>query len=275
MVVGRRWVIGVLLGALTACAEGDPLDLPSKAVDGGVSVDALVSGSPFPRSSDAAVRRLDGGAPPMPMSDAAPPARDAAPPALDAARPAPAGDAAAPRPPVDAGPPPPPVDAAPRVDVGPVCGAETCDGTDEDCDGRIDEGAACPCDLGAFGTSAYLFCAARADWSTARAACQQVGYDLAAVEDATEDSYLYASVNQRGFGDTWLGLNDRQNEGSWVWPDGAPLAYSHWDRGEPNDGGDGGEDCGVLMTRDGRESEWDDRGCGRDYSYICEASAPE
>ncbi|MCA9560290.1 MAG: hypothetical protein KC583_17195, partial [Myxococcales bacterium] len=179
-----------------------------------------------------------------------------------------------PPPAADAAPPPPPADAAPRVDVGPVCGVETCDGTDEDCDDRIDEGAACPCDLGAFGTSAYLFCPQQVDWPTARAACQQVGYDLAVVEDGAEDSYLYASVNQRGFGDTWLGLNDRQNEGDWVWLDGTPVAYSHWDRGEPNNGS-GGEDCGLLMTRDGRDTQWDDRPCGRGYSYICEASAPD
>src|SRR5690606_5166362 len=39
-----------------------------------------------------------------------------------------------------------------------VCVAETCDGTDEDCDGRVDEGATCPCEQLSWEGRSYLFC---------------------------------------------------------------------------------------------------------------------
>jgi len=185
---------------------------------------------------------------------------------------------AGPGPSVDAGAP---MDAGAAMadagapDAGPLCEAEGCDGDDDDCNTRIDEGAACPGPVvqGAPGT-AYLLCDEERSWAAARMVCESVGYSLAVIDDATEDALVYGELDARGFADTWIGLNDILTEMSWVWLDGIALGYTHWDDGEPNDGGDGGEDCGVIMTRDGRESEWDDRACDSERPYVCEAPAP-
>ena len=40
---------------------------------------------------------------------------------------------------------------------------------------------------------------------------------------------------------------------------------------EANDGADG-EDCALIMTRDGRQTRWDDRPCNNAYPYVCKAS---
>ncbi len=174
---------------------------------------------------------------------------------------------------VDAGPGPTP-DAG--YDAGydaAVCAAETCDGADEDCDGSIDEGGVCPCPVVERAGRAYLFCdATTRSWAAARVSCESVGYALVAVEDATEDAFVYGQLASRGFADTWVGLNDLVTEMTWVWNGGVPVVYTHWDSGEPNDGGSSGEDCGVIMTRSGRESEWDDRDCGDARPYVCEAT---
>ena len=118
----------------------------------------------------------------------------------------------------------------------------------------------------------YLVCSTTMGWFAARNLCHSVGYDLAVVDDAGEDADLLQELNRRGLGNTWLGLNDHLAEGQWVWLDGQPLMYSHWDSGEPNNGGDG-EDCGVLMTDEGRRSEWDDRDCDSARPFLCELSA--
>ncbi|MEZ4337207.1 MAG: C-type lectin domain-containing protein [Sandaracinaceae bacterium] len=157
-------------------------------------------------------------------------------------------------------------------DAGVVCAAETCDGTDEDCDGRIDEDGVCPCPVVERGGRAYLFCdTTPRSWAAAQISCESVGYSLVAVEDAAEDAFVYGELASRGFADTWVGLNDLVTEMSWVWGSGPPVGYTHWDSGEPNDGGSSGEDCGVIMTRAGRESEWDDRDCADERPYVCEA----
>jgi len=151
-----------------------------------------------------------------------------------------------------------------------VCVAETCDGTDEDCDDRIDEGATCPCEQLSWEGRSYLFCDAERSWPGARMHCESTGYSLAVIDDASEDSFVFAAVLAREWGDTWLGHNDLVDEGVWSWLDGEAMRYVNWDVGEPNDGGDRGEDCGVVMTADGRESYWDDRPCDGERTYVCE-----
>ncbi len=110
-------------------------------------------------------------------------------------------------------------------------------------------------------------------WSDARRACEALGYSLAVIDDAPEDAFVFAELERHGFADTWIGLNDRAREMDWVWLDGVSVGYTHWDRGEPNDGGSG-EDCGVIMTSAGRASEWDDRACASARPSVCEAPAP-
>ena len=55
----------------------------------------------------------------------------------------------------------------------------------------------------------------------------------------------------------WLGANDRQAEGQWVWVDGTPLIFSKWAPGEPNDF-NGVQDCSYAGRFD---RLWDDVGC--------------
>lgn len=246
------WSAVVCLG----CAEA--VEAPEAGVSGpGGSVSSGPPGGSTPPGSglDAAVLPLDADL----RRDAAP-EPDAAPAPEVGVVP----DAAAPVP--DAV-----VDAMIPVDMAEPdlnCVPEVCNGADEDCDGLIDEGADCPCEVAQYEGQPHLFCDQARPWPNARELCQAVGYDLVIIETAELDAWIYQGMRDRGFGDSWVGLNDRQVEGQWVWLDGVPIGYEHWDSGEPNDGG-GGEDCGLIMTTRNRQTEWDDRPCDQGRPFIC------
>tara|TARA_B100001093_G_scaffold510318_2_gene575957 strand:+ start:40 stop:693 length:654 start_codon:yes stop_codon:yes gene_type:complete len=157
---------------------------------------------------------------------------------------------------------------------------ERCNGQDDDCDGMVDESNACPCLRDTDGQTVFLFCgtpgaanepafARRRTWLDARQLCQDIGGDLGVIRSAAANTYVYSKLQQNGFDDTWIGLNDRQNEMAWVWLDGLPVDYQNWDSGEPNNSGNN-EHCGIFLMSDGRAPNWDDRPCDREYHFICE-----
>jgi len=149
---------------------------------------------------------------------------------------------------------------------------ELCNGVDDDCDASIDEGGDCPGEVvqGLSG-NAYLFDDAERTWREARSRCDSLGYTLAVIDDATEDAFVFAHLARLGFDDAWIGLDDRDDEMTWVWVDGSPIGYENWGEGEPNDGGSG-SDCAVIMTPPAsRASRWADRECDSRRPYICEA----
>lgn len=149
-------------------------------------------------------------------------------------------------------------------------GVELCNGADDDCDGAIDNAGDCPCPVEVLEGRPWMFCSGQRTWMDALAVCQGVGYTLATIRNGGEDGFAYDQIGRRGFADTWIGYNDRDAEGTFTWISGEPPVYQHWDGGEPNDGGSNGEDCAVIMTTSGRETEWDDRSCGSNRPFICQ-----
>merc|ERR1712123_68790 len=55
----------------------------------------------------------------------------------------------------------------------------------------------------------------------------------------------------------WLGASDFYAEGEWQWATGAPVSFTQWHEGEPNDVDN--EDCLSMSSQDGYE--WQDLGC--------------
>jgi hypothetical protein len=66
---------------------------------------------------------------------------------------------------------------------------------------------------------------------------------------------------QSGYEGFWLGANDIQTEGKFVWgATGKPITYSNWDWGQP-DNKNGVEDCVQILTSSEREGKWNDLPC--------------
>lgn len=163
-------------------------------------------------------------------------------------------------------------------DTGPGCIAvpETCDGTDEDCDGLIDNGTCTDCTRGTSGGSTYLWCdGTRRSFDDAARDCASRGYQLVVIESAAENAAVTALA--AGGPDVWIGLSDAASEGTWVWVDGqvaqsggVAMMYVNWRAGEPANGG--GDNCVELDPGDG--GRWNDVGCGGTKPILCEVASP-
>ena len=111
-------------------------------------------------------------------------------------------------------------------------------------------------------------------WEGARAVCQAEGGDLASIHNAEENALAHAAIDQAkhaayhdgtDWPGTWIGLNDRSSEGSWVWSDGSPTDFIAFQEHEPNQGSN--ENCGFYYFNFG--TEWADVHCDQRIGFLC------
>ena len=123
--------------------------------------------------------------------------------------------------------------------------------SDDNCGGRLDPSGTC--------VAGYD----RAKWTDARGTCQGGGGDLYVIENEMENDWITYLI---GLGDSyWIGLNDRDSEGSWVWSGGGSSGYRNWAGGQPDNWFD--EDCTVINW--GSSRQWNDEDCGSRKPYLC------
>ena len=115
-----------------------------------------------------------------------------------------------------------------------------------------------------------VFCSeeARTFWG-AEKACKSRGGHLAAMHSVDEQKMIAdgALVSSKGLWlPWWIGLNDVDAEGSFVWTDGTPVDFTKWSAGEPNNAG-GAEHC--VHIHGVEASVWNDIPCDVLRPYIC------
>ncbi len=139
-------------------------------------------------------------------------------------------------------------------------GAEACDGVDNDCNGHTDEDYSC---YGCTASGSLLYCSASVTWPVAEAACEAFGGTLAILGSSSENSDV-ADLAARP---AWIGANDRDVEGTWMWPDASTVGYDDWAAGFPT--GSDAADC-AYTNHGGRRGEWADTACSSGYPFVCE-----
>ena len=87
----------------------------------------------------------------------------------------------------------------------------------------------------------YKLTSGEMTWTTAEAEANSNGGNLVAINTSgeqqfLESTFLVGSLDQVA---VWIGINDAQTEGTFVWSNGDPVTYTNWQSGEPNDYGDG------------------------------------
>ena len=118
-------------------------------------------------------------------------------------------------------------------------------------------------------------------WLDAEALAQTYGGHLMTVNDEVEgtDIFYLLDVPTQPGGSVYIGFNDIDTEGNWVWASGEPVTYTNWQGGEPNNHpgnpsncqspGDPGEDA-AMMGHGGTPKWWDAPYCYEEYRAIIE-----
>lgn len=113
-------------------------------------------------------------------------------------------------------------------------------------------------------SSCYRLTSEAMSWTEARDDCADQGAHLAIVDEQPENDYARALLSN---GNLWIGLNDLDTEGAFVWVNGKPPIFTHWGVGEPNDGSlFEAEDCTHLRN----DGFWNDENCASEYRGVCE-----
>uniref|UniRef100_A0A8C5BMN9 Uncharacterized LOC115537252 n=1 Tax=Gadus morhua TaxID=8049 RepID=A0A8C5BMN9_GADMO len=110
--------------------------------------------------------------------------------------------------------------------------------------------------------SVYLISTTKKNWTASREDCLQRNADLVVIDSREEQEQVFRFVS-RLMGTSWLGLSDRDTEGTFKWVDGTPMTSS-WRHGKPRV--DGGAKYCVVAGEDG----WSEEPCDRQHYWICE-----
>ncbi|KAL4230663.1 hypothetical protein ACF0H5_011039 [Mactra antiquata] len=117
-----------------------------------------------------------------------------------------------------------------------------------------------------FEDSCYVSYSTKKSWRDAVNACSEMGARLAESNSKGENYFLSKLRDDYNLEHTWLGGSDLVREGVWTWQASEQeFSFTSWNPGEPNNANS--EHC-VIMGSSG--VGWNDLGCGRLLSYICE-----
>ncbi|RXN09203.1 C-type lectin domain family 4 member F-like protein [Labeo rohita] len=118
----------------------------------------------------------------------------------------------------------------------------------------------CDVSLTAFHGKVYFFSCDKLNWSHSRAFCVSKGADLVTISSQTEQSILVSKIKEAH----WIGLNDLETEGHWVWVNNQTLNETgvqfwhlrksgksepdNWKKEDPT-----GENCASMRNKNERK----------------------
>uniref|UniRef100_A0A671KP37 C-type lectin domain family 4 member C-like n=1 Tax=Sinocyclocheilus anshuiensis TaxID=1608454 RepID=A0A671KP37_9TELE len=135
----------------------------------------------------------------------------------------------------------------------------------------------CDMSLTSFHGKLYFFSSNKMDWSSSRAFCVSKGADLVTITSRTEQLFLASKIK-----DTyWIGLNDLDTEGLWVWVNNQTLNETgvlfwhgrdseisepdNWKKEDLT-----GENCALVNNNFNYLNNWFDSSCNSKWKFICE-----
>ncbi|XP_077970781.1 lectin-like isoform X2 [Styela clava] len=107
-------------------------------------------------------------------------------------------------------------------------------------------------------------------YAKAKVNCKRLGGQLASAGIRDEDVHReILHLVKSGESSTWIGLNDIQEENTFIWEDGvtATAGSIPWHDDQPDSYG-GNQDCVEMRTS--FDWELNDQGCTNKFKYLCE-----
>ncbi|XP_067267056.1 macrophage mannose receptor 1-like [Chanodichthys erythropterus] len=134
----------------------------------------------------------------------------------------------------------------------------------------------CEMILTAWDGKLYYFSSFKLDWSSSRAFCVSKGADLVIITSLSEQMFLISKMKDW----YWIGLNDLDTEGRWVWVNSQTLTETgvqFWykrntQKSEPDDWrveDPNGEDCAIVKNDVSDLNNWFDVSCNYKLKFIC------
>ncbi|KAI4896065.1 hypothetical protein NFI96_034415 [Prochilodus magdalenae] len=128
-----------------------------------------------------------------------------------------------------------------------------------------------------FGVKCYYFSTDTLNWTISRDYCAGKGGHLVVITNKAEQDFVSSRITEHH----WIGLNDLETEGKWMWVNnqylnetGVTFWFQHgngqyepdnWKEEDPS-----GEDCVSLGNKGGNPNKWFDASCSGLKKYICE-----
>ncbi|XP_077993429.1 macrophage mannose receptor 1-like isoform X2 [Glandiceps talaboti] len=111
----------------------------------------------------------------------------------------------------------------------------------------------------------------RKNWQDSSSYCQSIGGSLASFQSRDEEEMILKGMDR--YEDFWIGLNDIDHEGDFVWTDGSPTSYFNWHRSYRGAIGYGSSyysrlDC-VTANKSPSKLTWYRRSCTTLYGWVC------
>ncbi|KAK6324625.1 hypothetical protein J4Q44_G00039670, partial [Coregonus suidteri] len=117
-----------------------------------------------------------------------------------------------------------------------------------------------------FDCSCYFLSTEEKTWEESRQDCLKRGADLVIINSKEEQEFI-CNLKKR----VWIGLTDRETEGTWKWVDGTTLTTEYWyDKQPDNAGPTGDEDCAEIYKYWRPLKAWNDISCDSKLNWICE-----
>uniref|UniRef100_A0A8B9GV55 C-type lectin domain-containing protein n=1 Tax=Astyanax mexicanus TaxID=7994 RepID=A0A8B9GV55_ASTMX len=125
------------------------------------------------------------------------------------------------------------------------------------------------------GVKCYYFSTDFLNWANSRDRCVKSGGHLVIITSQAEQTFLSTFLG--GVGRLhWIGLNDLETEGKWMWVNNQPLTETgrkgkpdepdNWKTEDPS-----GENCAIVQDLGpGDGTVWADVPCSTTTKYICE-----
>ncbi|XP_067442036.1 CD209 antigen-like protein E [Thunnus thynnus] len=110
-----------------------------------------------------------------------------------------------------------------------------------------------------FNNSFYYISSKTKNWEESRQDCKDRGADLVIINSKEEQAFISSYYYH------WIGLNDREEEGTWKWVDGSVLNSTGFWRSEPS-----GQVKHCVSTSNRELSNWNAFYCTSSRNWICE-----